>query len=178
MLTLANFFEGSDGEIHCKNCYIAKFFVDGKNFFLDYSNVVGTNSDFSDPEACPKCHAPVFEAERVLTKGGQYHRKCLGCSDCKRLLDCSTYYDGKDRQIYCKNCYAIKFGHLSRTDQTSEIENTFFAASDGDIKCTGCSGKVFEAEKLLTSFGIFHRTCYKCNDCSRVFNATPAYKYR
>lgn len=49
ILTLANFFDGADAEIYCRNCYLQRFFFGGKNFFLDYSNVV---ADEHDPSAC------------------------------------------------------------------------------------------------------------------------------
>ena len=63
----------------------------------------------------------------------------------------------------------------------SEVQDDvmiFFPATPSDTKCTGCFGKVFEAEKMLTSFGVFHRHCYKCSVCSKILDTGPAFKLK
>lgn len=173
ILGLANFYTGSDSEIYCRTCYLHKFFIGGRNCYLDYSNMV--ESEDTSGDRCPRCLIHVFEAEGIVTRYGKYHGKCLSCSDCKRLLNSSNFLEAKDRKIYCKACCAVKHGRL---DQKVSVEMTFFLASGDDLKCMGCDGKVFEAEKMLTQFGAFHPACFKCNDCSRVFDAIQAFRFR
>ena len=174
ILSLSSMFETPDKEVCCKTCYIQCYFTGGKNAYLDYSKV---GQSQGEGPVCPNCNVTVFEAEKVVTKSHHYHKKCLSCHDCNRLLDSSTYCEGKDTFIYCKNCYATKFGHMAPSEVQGE-EMIFFPATPSDTKCTGCYGKVFEAEKMLTSFGAFHRQCYKCNDCSKILDTSPAYKLK
>ena len=65
----------------------------------------------------------------------------LACSDCNRLLNFSSYVEGEDKQIYCKGCYSVKFGAMSRGEAKADTSLTFFEAAEGDVKCTGCAGK-------------------------------------
>ena len=37
----------------------------------------------------------VFEAERMVTRIGSYHRNCFSCIECKRKLDSVTCCEGK-----------------------------------------------------------------------------------
>ena len=38
----------------------------------------------------------------------------------------------------------------------------------GLTKFFRCGGKVYDAEKLTGSNGIFHRSCYNCAECSKI----------
>ena len=60
---------------------------------------------------CPRCNGKVFHNERVLTSGGRvYHKKCSTCATCEKNIGSKDIYCGKDQDIYCKSCYARKFG--------------------------------------------------------------------
>ena len=39
-----------------------------------------------------------------------WHKRCFTCSVCNRHLDSTTVNDGPDGDIYCRTCYASKFG--------------------------------------------------------------------
>ena len=171
-LSLSSMFCTEKGEVACKGCYQQNFFTGGRNEYLDYSKV-GESRGLGP--VCPGCKGDVYEAEKVVTKEHTYHRKCLLCTSCRRALDASSYFEGSDKLVYCKGCYTSQFGDLAPAAQEEMIR--FPATSPGDTKCLGCSSKVFEAEKMISSFGVFHRQCYKCVDCSTLLHTAPAYKY-
>ena len=52
----------------------------------------------------------VFHAEKVVVKNRTYHRKCATCFTCTKPLCSRDLCDGKDANIYCKSCYARKYG--------------------------------------------------------------------
>ena len=53
----------------------------------------------------------MFHAERILGGDGKvYHKKCAHCAICEKPLNSMTLCNGKDGDIYCKSCYARKFG--------------------------------------------------------------------
>ena len=172
-LSLSSMFETPDGEIACKVCYLQHYFTGGRNAYLDYSKV-GESQCFGP--VCPVCKADVYEAEKVKTKSHSYHKKCLTCAACRRALDASSYYEGSDKMVYCKGCYTSTFGDLAPAANEEMIH--FPATVPGDTKCCGCGSKVFQAEKMLSSFGVFHRQCYKCVDCSSLLHTSKAYKYK
>ncbi|CAH2256574.1 cysteine-rich 3 [Pelobates cultripes] len=59
---------------------------------------------------CPRCHAPVFFAEKVSSLGKNWHRFCLKCELCNKIL-CAGGHAEHDGRPYChKPCYAALFG--------------------------------------------------------------------
>ena len=59
---------------------------------------------------CPKCHKPVYFAEKVTSLGKDWHRKCLKCEKCGKVLTPGQHaeHDGKP---YCNiPCYAALYG--------------------------------------------------------------------
>lgn len=40
----------------------------------------------------------------------KWHKRCYNCLDCTRPLDAMVFCDGPDGEIYCKLCYAKRFG--------------------------------------------------------------------
>ena len=101
--------------------------------------------DESAPEACVRCHSKVFEVEKIATKAGQMHKHCLSCNECKRDLDASTFYNGFDGEVYCKYCYAVKFGHKQKSSYNpSSIQDVkTIQGEKGDRStCPRCLGKV------------------------------------
>ena len=52
----------------------------------------------------------VFEAEKMNTKRGLYHKKCFACCKCKSQLDYFNCIEGPDDDIYCKVCYLRYWG--------------------------------------------------------------------
>ena len=73
----------------------------------------------------------VFEAEKMTTKRGFYHKKCFTCGNCKRALDYQLCTEAPDNDIYCKLCYAHMFGHKSKPNlNTADV--TAIQGEDGD----------------------------------------------
>ena len=74
------------------------------------------------------------------------HKHCLSCNECKRDLDASTFYNGFDGEVYCKYCYAVKFGHKQKSSYNpSSIQDVkTIQGEKGDRStCPRCFGKVF-----------------------------------
>jgi hypothetical protein len=64
---------------------------------------------------CPSCLSPVFAAERVYVGNHQWHKTCLTCSTCSKLLDSSSLNDvGGGLTVYCNKCYKLA---MERTRQ-------------------------------------------------------------
>ena len=55
---------------------------------------------------CVRCGGAVFEAEKVISKGFAFHKKCTTCKLCSKRLDASSLCAGfaTDPEIYCKVC--------------------------------------------------------------------------
>ncbi|KAI8381492.1 uncharacterized protein BYT42DRAFT_566714 [Radiomyces spectabilis] len=60
-------------------------------------------------DICSKCHKAVYAAELALGAGNKYHKSCLKCSQCGKLLD-STNMQDKGFDLYCRSCYSKSFG--------------------------------------------------------------------
>ena len=58
----------------------------------------------------------VFEAERMVTRIGSYHRNCFSCVECNKKLDSTDVCEGPDNEIYCKNCYSLEYGTKARSN--------------------------------------------------------------
>ena len=159
-----------EGDIACRTCYQKHFFTGGKSAFLDYTKL--GESSGAGP-SCPACKGEVFQAESVAVGKRSYHRRCLACISCRRALDPSSYYEGGEGMVYCRGCYTAEFGDMAPGPQEAMVH---FPASPGDLSCEGCGGKLFQAEKLVTSLGVFHRQCYKCTDCSCLLHTTRAHR--
>jgi len=65
-----------------------------------------------DNDCCPRCGGRVFQAEKVLSARGVYHRACFRCAevDCGRSLDASSYCNTPQGLVLCKTCYARLHG--------------------------------------------------------------------
>ena len=68
-----------------------------------------------DRNTCPRCYGKVFEAERMVTRVGNYHKNCFSCIECNKKLDSTTCCEGPDAEIYCESCYSFEFGTKART---------------------------------------------------------------
>ncbi|PAV75578.1 hypothetical protein WR25_12589 [Diploscapter pachys] len=59
---------------------------------------------------CPKCSKAVYEAEKILAAGGQWHKTtCFICETCSKRLESRTLCENAGK-LYCKHCYAVNFG--------------------------------------------------------------------
>lgn len=51
-----------------------------------------------------------------------------------------------------------------------------FRPEDKANACIRCQGKVFDAEKVFVSHGLFHKNCFKCFDCKVSLDSTNVYE--
>ena len=57
---------------------------------------------------CPACVSCVYAAERVYVGSKQWHKTCLACSTCSKLLDSTSLNDvGGGQTVYCNKCYKL-----------------------------------------------------------------------
>lgn len=73
-------------------------------------NTTSIKAEDGDKDRCPRCSGKVFEAEKVATGKGIYHRKCFSCYVCSRSLDSYNYSNGPSDEVMCHNCYNKNFG--------------------------------------------------------------------
>ena len=172
-LDYSNCMEGPNSEIYCKTCYVKEYFTGGRNKFGEFK---GGEGSLDDPDTCPKCLKKTYDMERVQTSTHAYHKQCLSCQQCSRYLDTQNYFDARDGNIYCKNCYENKFGVKG---QAGKLAGDLKKIVHGDlaqiIGCTRCGGNVYEAEKIVTSAGPYHPGCFKCFKCSRSIDQSSCY---
>jgi len=212
--------DSPDGEVYCKLCYAKRYGPKGYGFAAggggvmtaenvggDESHQVKACSDFArldvskiqakEGEGCPRCGGVVFMAETMHVRGRKFHKGCYNCCHCHRPLDSMTGCDSPDGEVYCKLCYAKKYGPKGYgfaaggggvltaenipggKDGSLVNVNPTFAAIDttaitgvGEENCPRCGGKVFSAEERLSGGGIkWHKRCYSCRDCKRPLDS-------
>ncbi|XP_055528827.1 muscle LIM protein Mlp84B-like isoform X1 [Wyeomyia smithii] len=205
-----------ENELYCKNCHGRKYGPKGYGFgggagclsmdtgaqFQEAGD--GTNGHIEpkpipkapEGEGCPRCGGYVYMAEQMLARGRGYHRRCFKCLVCNRTLDSTIHCDGPDKEIYCRGCYASRFGSRGYghsgisflglmcdardlelqsefTPKPSTADTTAIKASPGQ-GCPRCGGVVFAAEMVLSKGREWHRKCYKCRDCTKTLDSIIA----
>ena len=105
--------EGPDSSIYCANCYSRNFGPTVRQFDEEQARkyLEAGQSQVTDPKqkACHRCQGRVYPTEELYSGGSSYHKSCAKCANCARQLTFNSIYDGPDRDIYCKGCYARKF---------------------------------------------------------------------
>uniref|UniRef100_A0A4Y0AMQ5 LIM zinc-binding domain-containing protein n=1 Tax=Anopheles funestus TaxID=62324 RepID=A0A4Y0AMQ5_ANOFN len=203
-----------ENELYCKNCHGRKYGPKGYGFgggagclSMDTGAQFqgeGTNGHFEpkpmskapEGEGCPRCGGFVYMAEQMLARGRAYHKGCFKCGECKKGLDSVNCCEGPDRNIYCKGCYASRFGSRGYghsgisslglmsdardldyksefAPKPSAVDTTVIKATPGQ-GCPRCGGVVFAAEQVLSKGREWHRKCYKCRDCSKTLDSIIA----
>lgn len=218
-----------DGEIYCKSCYGKNFGPKGYGFAGGSSGLnmdtgvrgeVTTKNVSSHQKAqaapvingdgdrkfvrgnmCPKCGKAVYFAEEVSAVGKKYHKLCLRCGNCNKLLDSTTCTD-HDNDIFCRNCYGKLFGpkgygfaggasglsmdtgnpgEVTR-DNVSSLsiaqaapllpETKQHAVIGGGDICPRCGKVVYFAEKVFGGGQTYHKSCFKCTSCGKGLDST------
>ncbi|KAI9552806.1 hypothetical protein GHT06_020686 [Daphnia sinensis] len=210
-LDSTNCCEAPDKEIYCKLCYGKKFgpsgygFGQGAGILQSDALTVSSNAEKMRPsrpdlgvikategqDGCPRCGGAVFAAEQMLARGTVWHKTCFNCKECKRVLDSVLACDGPDRDVYCKLCYAKKFGpkgygfgaggaFLMADSIPNGMEMAFKSIDTKTIKapdgqgCPRCGGCVFAAEMMLSKGQEWHKLCFNCADCHRPLDSVLA----
>ena len=129
--------------MYCKVCYLRAFGPGGKNKYGDASASPFPVENEEDPDACVRCHSKVFEVEKIATKDGMIHKHCLICNECRCNLDASSFFNGFDGEVYCKHCYAVKFGHKQKSNYKGWMDVKAIMGEKGERgTCPRCNGKV------------------------------------
>merc|ERR1712010_167302 len=77
--------------------------------FDDFIFNVTRMSKFGGAPKCPRCGKSVYHAERATGPGGDWHKDCLVCIDCRKRLDSTTLAEHAG-EAYCKSCHGKRFG--------------------------------------------------------------------
>ena len=161
-LELSSFLEGPGQEVFCRTCYSRTVATGGRSRYGEKPEVMCSGG--REKEGCLRCGTKVFLMDMVRARGRLLHRQCLSCSTCGTGLSPGNFSCGEDGEIYCRNCYSSSFGVVGRAGSVPPA-STIQALPDDPSMCPRCGGKVFQAEKVATSVGPFHRSCYRCVDC-------------
>ncbi|CAG5132657.1 unnamed protein product [Candidula unifasciata] len=118
-------------------------------------------------DKCPRCQQNVYFAEEVRALGKKFHKQCLKCLECRKLLD-STNCNEHEDNIYCNSCYRRNFGPLSPSmasspDYGQPLDIT--CAPRGSDVCPRCGKVVYMAERCTGGAKYFHKLCFRCNAC-------------
>ena len=154
-LDMSSYIE-AENRIYCKTCYARDFCNSAKNKFGDKA---GVRAGEGDKSGCLRCGNKVFSVDKVVAKAGVYHRSCLSCGECGTGLTVTNFLCGGDTgEIFCRQCYAARWGVMGRAGSVTRSQVTDIMAGDGDPDmCLRCGGRVFSAEKMTTSAGQFHK---------------------
>ncbi|XP_018897504.1 muscle LIM protein Mlp84B isoform X2 [Bemisia tabaci] len=202
-----------EGELYCKNCHARKFGPKGYGFgggagclSMDTGEHLGNTALNGKPggaqnvraiakapegQGCPRCGGCVYAAEQMLARGRGWHKECFKCAECTKRLDSVNCCEGPDKDIYCKVCYAKRFGPRGigsnglvcditdvevsemMTLHTTTVNTASIKAPPGK-GCPRCGGVVFAAEQVLAKGREWHRKCFKCKDCNKTLDSIIA----
>ncbi|WAR09264.1 CSRP2-like protein, partial [Mya arenaria] len=61
-------------------------------------------------DSCPRCNKTVYIAEAAALRvvGKMWHKMCLSCANCNKMLDSLSCSD-HEGEVFCKACYGKKF---------------------------------------------------------------------
>ncbi|CAL8115876.1 unnamed protein product [Orchesella dallaii] len=207
--------DGPDRDIYCKVCYGKQFGPKGYGFgqgagILQSDDSMSNGEQYlsnkpqlitdttsimaKEGEGCPRCGGSVYAAEEVLARARSWHRKCFNCRECKKTLDSINACDAPDNDIYCRTCYAKKYGPKGYgyacgsgfllTDilpnEENDTQRPSYVSDTSKIKaapgegCPRCGGAVFAAEQMLARNSIWHKKCFSCADCRRPLDSVLA----
>lgn len=216
-----------DDEIFCKACYGKKFgpkgygfaggagglsMDTGKPFEVTRGNVStyhqaqaapvlergGNGPRFGGADGCPRCGKQVYFAEECRAVGRKWHKMCLSCSNCNKMLDSTTCCD-HDGDVFCKACHTKQFGpkgygfaggagglsmdtgrigevtrdnvsSLAQAQAAPLLENGG-GKYGGEDMCAACGRKVYFAEKVMASNRTYHKLCFKCANCNKSLDS-------
>ncbi|EDW32475.1 GL11663 [Drosophila persimilis] len=119
----------------------------------------------------------------MLARGKGYHRRCFKCVQCNKTLDSTLHCDGPDKDIYCRGCYAPKFGtrgygqlnglmsDIQDCERQSwgQLNRCGGQSEDG---CPRCGYIVFAAEQMKSKNSIWHKLCFYCSGCRKYLDST------
>eukprot|EP00127_Corallochytrium_limacisporum_P002477 Clim_evm34s128 gene=Clim_evmTU34s128 len=120
-------------DLYCKSCYTKNFGPEGFGAARAHTNTgadaqpasstvgkASSGENLSKPQGitarfgggapkCPVCSKSVYAAEKAEANSKSYHKLCLKCNTCNKLLDSTSLNERRD-DIFCNGCYSKKFG--------------------------------------------------------------------
>lgn len=60
--------------------------------------------------ACVRCKGKVFDAEKVSTTSGLFHKSCYNCAACSKTLEMGSGNQAPNKEVLCKSCYGKTVG--------------------------------------------------------------------
>lgn len=177
------------GVIYCKNCFGKKRFLLQSKYREDVD--LQASKPLDPSKACQRCGGGVFAAEEFSVESGRvYHDRCAKCFSCRRKLEAKSLFSAPDKEIYCQGCYGKKFGVAvfrgNLTNQwgdeqscgnlrgSSADTSSVIKAQNEAEGCRRCVGRVFDAEKVFSSHGMYHSNCFKCFECGAKLDSMKA----
>ena len=62
-----------------------------------------------EPANCQQCGLKVYAAEEVMANGFKWHRLCLKCTHCNKLLSPGSVCNHEE-SVYCRPCHTKLYG--------------------------------------------------------------------
>ncbi|XP_074660309.1 cysteine and glycine-rich protein 2-like [Tubulanus polymorphus] len=151
-------------------------------------------SKFGGGDKCHRCQTTVYHAECVEAGGKKFHKLCLKCQTCNKLLTPGSIKQHQDG-LYCPSCYGKDFGPHgygfaagggtglsmdgARTAPRDVGAETYVAPKSGGQttsfggaeKCFRCGTSVYHAERITGAGQVFHKQCFKCKMCQALLDS-------
>lgn len=143
--------------------------------------------------SCVRCLKSIFFVEQVIGPGGFFHKACLSCKSCAKVLVSSAVLENQG-EVYCKTCHknfapiysvtllpatAKDAVEILKTDEpaTSSVNASKYGGSAS--KCTKCSKTIFAVEQTIgPGAKFFHKTCLSCKTCSKVLGSADVLEHQ
>jgi len=84
-------------------------------------------------EKCGNCGKAVYAAEQVRALGKSWHKSCIRCSTCSKVVTNGNWSDTGGK-IYCNKCYENQFVDEETKQQVADLENGYAKKLHGGAK--------------------------------------------
>eukprot|EP01119_Soliformovum_irregulare_P010926 TRINITY_DN2693_c0_g1_i1.p1 TRINITY_DN2693_c0_g1~~TRINITY_DN2693_c0_g1_i1.p1 ORF type:complete len:204 (-),score=57.01 TRINITY_DN2693_c0_g1_i1:55-666(-) len=82
---------------------------------------------------CNSCGKSVYAMEQVIAVGKPWHKACLKCKTCGKILRDGNWND-TGGQVYCNHCYEKNFVDDETKQLVADMENTYAKKVHGTAK--------------------------------------------
>ncbi|XP_074648396.1 ras association domain-containing protein 2-like [Tubulanus polymorphus] len=107
---------------------------------------------------CQKCGKPVYFAERKTSLGKEWHRQCLRCEECGKVLNPGQHAEHKGLPYCHRPCYQVLFGPHITGYGVAVVANSSFGSTYGQKEaCYTVAG--LEKEDLQNKLDAYNSKC-------------------